>query len=350
MASNLQHEFTSIRTRQEVLAEIHSVPRLSERFYRWSPEQRELFLDYCTGQRGVKILSDAFFKAILNPRSNPERVETLLSLLLDQPVRIQEVLSLESPRIAYDASLVIMDLVVKLRDGSLANLEVQRIGYAFPGQRAACYSADLLLRQYHRIHSQKGRAFSYRDIQRVYTILLFEHSPKEFGQYPEHYRHVFRQRSDTGLEMELLQEYGFFPLDIYRRILHNKSIRNQLEAWLAFLCEDEPEEIEKLLRTYPYFRELYEEIYQLCRNTEEVMEMFSKELRELDQNTVQYMIDEMQEEINRQKDTIGQQSDQLEERDTLIREQNSKLQEQEAALSASQAEIQRLKELLKKRI
>ena len=34
----------------------------------------------------------------------------------------------------------------------------------------------------------------------------------------------------------------------------------------------------------------------MCRNTEKVMNMFSKELRELDRNTVQYMIDEMQEE------------------------------------------------------
>ena len=35
-----------------------------------------------------------------------------------------------------------------------------------------------------------------------------------------------------------------------------------------------------------------------------MMEMFSKELRELDQNTVQYMIDQMQEEIDRQKELL----------------------------------------------
>ena len=37
---------------------------------------------------------------------------------------------------------------------------------------------------------------------------------------------------------------------------------------------------------------------------ERMMEMFSKELRELDQNTVQYMIDQMQEEIDRQKELL----------------------------------------------
>ena len=43
---------------------------------------------------------------------------------------------------------------------------------------------------------------------------------------------------------------------------------------------------------------MYDDIYELCRNIERVVMMFSKELQILDENTVQYMMDEMQEEIN----------------------------------------------------
>lgn len=93
----------------------------------------------------------------------------------------------------------------------------------------------------------------------------------------------------------------FIPLDSFRRILHNKGIRNKLDAWLTFLSVDDPEMIVELIRKYPQFRKYYEEIYQLCRNTEKVMNMFSKELQELDKNTVQYMIDEMQDVIDEQK-------------------------------------------------
>lgn len=39
----------------------------------------------------------------------------------------------------------------------------------------------------------------------------------------------------------------------------------------------------------------------MCLNMERVMGMFSKELQELDRNTVQYMIDEMEEEIDEQQ-------------------------------------------------
>ena len=46
---------------------------------------------------------------------------------------------------------------------------------------------------------------------------------------------------------------------------------------------------------------MYEEIYVMCQNVEKVMEMFSKELIQLDRNTVQYMIDEMQDTIDIRK-------------------------------------------------
>ena len=94
-----------------------------------------------------------------------------------------------------------------------------------------------------------------------------------------------------------MQEYVFISLDNFHGILHNKGIRNQLEAWLTFLSMDEPETIGKLIHEYPQFEKYYEEIYKLCRNTERVMGMFSEELRELDRNTVQYMIDDMKDEI-----------------------------------------------------
>ena len=54
---------------------------------------------------------------------------------------------------------------------------------------------------------------------------------------------------------------------------------------------------------------MYDEDYMICRNIEEVMDMFSEELYELDKNTVQYMIDEMQDTIDEQKDTIDEQKD-----------------------------------------
>lgn len=69
-------------------------------------------------------------------------------------------------------------------------------------------------------------------------------------------------------------------------------------GWL-FLSEDDPEIVVEILEKYPKFRSMYEEIYDMCLNTEKVMGMFSRELKELDDNTVEYMIDELQEKLNK---------------------------------------------------
>ena len=58
---------------------------------------------------------------------------------------------------------------------------------------------------------------------------------------------------------------------------------------------------------------MYEEAYQMCQNMDEEMRMFSKELLELDWNTVQLMIDEMQDEINVQRKALKEQVSQLEQ-------------------------------------
>ena len=144
-------------------------------------------------------------------------------------------------------------------------------------------------------------------MKKVYTIVLYEKSPKEFKEYPDDYIHKFSQKSDTGIKLELLQEYVYIPLDVFQNVVQNKGIGNRLEAWLEFFSTDEPRRIAGLLKEYPEFKQMYQEIYELCQNVEKVMEMFSKELLQLDRNTVQYMIDEMQNEIDAQKGKISEQ-------------------------------------------
>lgn len=61
-------------------------------------------------------------------------------------------------------------------------------------------------------------------------------------------------------------------------------------------CIDSPEMIEKLIKEYPDFKAMSQDIYRICSNVERVMEMYSEELRILDRNTVQYMVDQMQEQ------------------------------------------------------
>lgn len=139
------------------------------------------------------------FKAIMNPDTRPERLSDFLSEVLGRKVKILKVLPNESGRIAAENSLLVMDIVIQFEDGSIANVEVQKIGYGFPGERSACYSADLLLRQYKRVREELGDTFAYRNIRRVYTIVLFEKSRGDFHRFfREGCDSPIRQKSDTG--------------------------------------------------------------------------------------------------------------------------------------------------------
>ena len=96
----------------------------------------------------------------------------------------------------------------------------------------------------------------------------------------------------------MLQNFIFIPVDIFLENLHNNGIRSDMDAWLTFLGCDEPEYISKLLETHPDFKSMYHDLYGICRNTERMMTMFfSEELKILDDNTVKYMMDQLEEEV-----------------------------------------------------
>lgn len=159
MANKLKDYFPLIREREELLAEIKGNLKLREEYEEWSTKNREEFLDFCTGVRGMNILYDSFFKEVMSPEYTSERLEWLLCVLLKRQIKIVRILPNDSTRIADETSLLITDIVVELEDGALANVEIQKIGYAFPGPRSACYSADMLLRQYKRVRAKQGEDF-----------------------------------------------------------------------------------------------------------------------------------------------------------------------------------------------
>ena len=140
------------------------------------------------------------------------------------------------------------------------------------------------------------------------------------------------------------------PLDIFREIQHNKHIRieNRLEAWLAFLSMDEPEAVISIIEKYSDFKAMYGQIYEICRNIEEVMGMFSKELRELDRNTVQLMIDEMQEELNQVKRKVEEEKQKAEEEKQKAEEEKQKAEEERQKAERKEQELEETRQAYEK--
>ena len=234
-------------------------------------------------------------------------------------------------------SLLIMDIVVELEDGSIANVEIQKISYLFPAQRMSCYSADLLLRQYSRVREQKGKKFTYSDLKKVYTIIIFEQSPAELLRkgHKDTYVHHGTTIFDTGIEMNMLQDYYLIALDVFDKSYYSKDkkVINELNGWLALLSVDSTDRLNELVTDYPYLESVFVDMAGYLDKPAEVVNMFSEALKILDENTVHYMIEEMQKQIDEDKEAIAEKDSVIAEKDSVIAEKDGVIAEKDSVIA-----------------
>lgn len=326
-----------LETEEEVVKQLKETPLLYGSYCRLNGEWRQRFLDFCQGKKTLPLTYDPFFKRIFNPDVHPDRLSRLISSLLGIEVNVVHILPNEDSMMDGD-TLLIMDMLGELEDGSLINVEIQKQSYAFPAERITCYSSDLVMRQYVRVRGSKGKAFTYRDIKKVYVIVIFEQSMGIFHRMGHSYIHHGETKFDTGLPLELLQEFCLVALDVFRKTPYPKH-KSERTAWLSLLSTENLEDAEKLVREYPWLEEIYEEAAMLRQRPEEVLEMFSEALRILDENTVKYMIEELQKKVE-EKDAV------IEEKDVVINEKDAVINEQCIAMDRINAENEALKRQL----
>ena len=331
-----QKEETRRTAVRKLLSRLKEDPEAYGQFLDLPPRLREELLDFYTGQRGVKITYDPFFKFVFNPELHPERLERMLSEIMKEKVKIRQVLSPESIRFHEGMSLVVMDILVELASGALCDVEIQKAPYAFPGQRAACYSSELVVRQYSRARHKaaaQNLPFSYRQLSKVYTIVILEKSSGEFSRYSDHYVHRASQVFDTGLSLNLLQEYIFISLDIFHNIVH--EIKEEMDAWLMFLSSDDPVDIARIITAFPEFSEYYRELAGFQEKPEELISMFSRVLAEMDRDEYFCMMEELKENVrslSEQAQSLREQTRGLEDENRSLEDENRSLEDKNRSL------------------
>ena len=337
--------------RKIVIDNLKNDPLLSVRFRSLTGELKERMIDFLCGTATLPLTYDPFFKKLFNPDIYPERLENFISSVLKKKVKIKCILSQEDSQL-QGATLLILDIIVELEDGSIANVEIQKISYLFPAQRMSCYSADLLLRQYARVKGEKGKGFTYNDLKKVYTIIIFENSPAELKKdyVKDSYIHFGHTTFDTGIHMDLLQDFYLISLDVFQKSYYSKSIkdRNELNGWLALLSTDDVSRLNELVSDYPQLEGIIADMAGYLDKPQEVVGMFSEALKILDENTVHYMMDEMQKDIDNKNEMIEELREQNEAQRQQNEEQRRQIAELLDAFKQSQEEIAQLKELLKK--
>ena len=337
------HQLFPTRTEKECLAELRKHPRSYFAYQNMSPEWKNRFLGFMEGTKTLPLTYDPFFKKLFNPDIYPERLSSLISSIIGTKVTVQCILSNEDSMLP-STSLLLLDILVQLEDGSIANVEIQKIPYAFPGERMSCYSSDLMLRQYTRVKSLKGSSFIYKDLKTVYTIVMFENSPNECKetQSADIYLHHGKTVFDTGIKLNLLQEFYVVALDVFRESKYAKDI-NELNAWLSLLTAQSVDDLAALVSDYPWMEAICKDMSEYMYDPEEVITMFSEALRMLDENTVHYMIDELQKERDEAVAALSEKDSLISEKDSLISEKDAEIAAVLSEKNAMISEIAALK-------
>ena len=330
------------KDRYEVISELKKTPENYNRYIRLSDNLRSRLLDFLCGKKTLPLTYDPFFKKLFNTDITPERLESFIGSIIKRKVKIKNVLTQEES-LLQGASLLIMDIVVELDDGSFANVEIQKISYLFPAQRMSCYSADLLLRQYARVRGEKGDAFTYKDLKKVYTIIIFEDSPKELREdsMKDTYVHIGKTVFSSKAKLDMLQEYYLLPLDVFQESYYSKGNRdiNTLNGWLALLSTDTVDRLDELISDYPWLEGIVADMAGYLERPEEVIGMFSDALKILDENTVHYMIEQQKEELEKAKQMLAEKDSALAEKEL---EMTSALAEKDNEIQALKAKLEKM--------
>lgn len=303
-------------------------------------------LDFMTGKKTLPLTYDPFFKKMFHPDIHPERLSRMLSAIMGMKVKVLKVLPSDDTLVDGN-TILIMDIVVELEDGSIVNVEIQKIPFRFPAERMSCYSSDMLMRQYARVKSERGQKFTYRDIKKVYTIVFFEDSVEAFhheeleGAFIHHGRTTF----DTELKLELLQEYYLIALDVFRDSRYARDI-NEMNGWISLLVTESVEQAYELMQVYPWLESIYADMAEYMQRPQEVLGMFSEALKILDRNTMKLMVDEMKQEADELKQEIEEKKTQLEEKKTQLEEKDKKLEEKDKKLEEKDKKIEELEKKL----
>ena len=105
-------------SREKALSLLQQDSETYETFLTFPLAEQENILSFIQGQHELKITLDTFFNHVLSPTNHPDRLESLISCLLNQEVHIKTVLPREGNKLVESGSLVIMDIIVELADGS----------------------------------------------------------------------------------------------------------------------------------------------------------------------------------------------------------------------------------------
>jgi predicted transposase/invertase (TIGR01784 family) len=335
------------QTEKEVIEKLQTSSVFKE-FENLNKLRRQEFLNFCTGKNMTALTYDKIFKKIFNFEQHPERLKHFLSAVLGFEVEVLQILPVESEQMNEYGSVLVMDILVKTVDGTIINVEMQRIPYTFNGKRVSCYLSDLVMRQYNQVKAMVKEdptlTFTYEMMKPVYCLIFFDKSSANMRKLPQSWEDVGELKFDSGLEEDFLEHIHYIQLDKFRENV--QTISNEKERWVSLLSADTPEKVQEVAASSVEMFEIIAEVAEYTMDARKVMNMYSEALRILDRNTEKYMMDEAMKQLEEKDKALKEQGKALKEKDKALEEKAKELEEKDKVLENREKLIEELKKQL----
>ena len=213
--------------------------------------------------------------------------------------------------------------------------------------------------------SQNGKKFSYKDLHRVHTIIFYENSSEclKSSRDERLYFHVGKTIFNTGIDIELLQDFHLISLDTfkeyrypniikgdttvtgydcdesaYKHKISDEMKRNRL-MFLSLFVTDTTDDMSRLLSIYPELEDIVEDMNTYLAQPEEVLNMFSESLRILDKNSMDLLIDEAMERAEKAEAKAEKAEADLKRAEEEVKKEKARAEEAEAQAKQEIAEL-----------
>lgn len=212
-----------------------------------------------------------FKELMMNPKVRTGFIAALLDLL---PSEVQEtkVLPTELPRGSEDEKLGILDVFVKMMDGTQMNLEMQVHFFAFWDSRILFYLSKMFSGQLHR-------GESYDRLRKCIHVSILDFNRFDDGECYHIVR--FYDGKTKELYSDLL-ELQFLEL---KKLPPEAQSEKGIIRWMRFLHGKTRKEFEKMAGTDEYMEEAYQTLIHLSADEKKRLEYEVREKALRDYNS-----------------------------------------------------------------
>ena len=230
------------------------------------------------GEKLPDLYSDYAFKKEFDADLHRDRLTKLLQMIFGFSLEVVSSLKNETVLTTIYSKKSILDILAKLSNNAVSNVEMQVVAQEFITKRIDVYCSDVILMQYSIQEGQKKQDFDINKIEKTYVAVLMKESPALFKD-SKSYIHRKLSITDTGIELPSLEEVVYIELDKCLEQFKDGLIdtsQEELATWLSAIADVNDSFVKSKMSGLKDMEAIQKDLKNMRLNKEEMVAMLGE--------------------------------------------------------------------------